>query len=72
MYAALTGAAVAAVAAAAAVTGDTDFDLLVLTVWLGSRMNRSSHTIKNREIEQFRNGERRDGDRLLLIIEQIQ
>lgn len=40
----------------AAVTGGSDFDLLVLTILLESRMNRS--TQYDREIEQFRNRKR--------------
>lgn len=75
VHAALTALTVAAVHAALtviAVTEDTDFDLLALFVLLGSKTNQPTYTMKNREIEQFRNRERRDCDRLLLIVEQIQ
>ena len=46
----------AAPSGGAAVTGGSDFDLLVLTILLESRMNRS--TQYDREIEQFRNRKR--------------
>ena len=72
-HAAMTAlTALTAVHAALTVTGNTDFDLLALFVLLGSKTNQPTHTMKNREIEQFRNRERRDCDRLLLIVEQIQ
>ena len=69
---ALTALTASAVHAALTVTGNTDFDLLALFVLLGSKTNQPTHTMKNREIEQFRNRERRDCNRLLLIVEQIQ